>query len=669
MKNASRFLPIVIACMLLVSVGLPLPLALANKGEAALKKPVHARQQRGRQLKGEPVKAEARAEINVAKLAREQADKPTDFTPRASAPLNPVFREEDVLPIEEIAPAANEAPRISSPKTSSPSSPDVASPSPATSYIGHSDVPKVGTGSIVIPPDTTGAVGLTKSVTSLNNNFVIHTKSTGAQLSAVSQDTFWTPAAGTVGPFDPRIVYDPYNGRWIVAAVSNAQTATSSILIGISSTSDPSGAFTLFRVDADAGNTLWADFPTLGFNRNWVSVNVNMITIAGGTFSTGKNLVLDYAQLRAGTFAGSLFSGSGFTTSPALTYSTTENNLYAPTHLSSGGGTYRVDIIAGTPPTPTYTIGATLTRTGGGWTQPNIGGSIQIMPQAAPLAGASSCGATPCRFETQDSQIRSNPVFRNGSIYYAQTIGLPAGVMTRTAVQWTRLTASTGAFADGGRIDDPTATQTNGGKWYAYPSIAVNSINDVMLGWSQFASNQFAASGYSYRFHSDAPGTMRDPLIYKAGEDYYSKTFGGGRNRFGDYSVTQVDPSNDLDLWSLQQYSMLRVGTDDGNTGSNSSRWSTWWARVAFDPTAISVTIGGRVQTSDGDGISRAQVTLITPEGATRTVLTNRNGRYEFRDVLVGGPYIIQVNALGFQFNTRELMVFEESAGVDFVAQ
>ncbi len=668
MKIASRLLPIVVVCILLLSVSVPLPLALANNGEVAPKKPASGRQQRGRQLKGEPVKAESRAEIDVTKLAREQADKPTDFTPREFAPPNQVFREEDVLPAEDIAPAADENSTVTSQRTNAPSSPTVASPSPATSYIGHSDVPKVGTGNIVIPPDTTGAVGTAKIVTSLNNNFVIHTKSTGAQLSAVSQDTFWTPA-GTVGPFDPRIVYDPYNSRWIVAAVSNAQTATSSILIGISNTSDPSGAFTLFRIDADAANTTWADFPTLGFNRNWVSVNVNMIVTSSGAFSTGKNLVVDYAQLRAGTFSGSLFSGSGFTTSPALTYSITENNLYAPTHLSSAGGTYRVDVIAGTPPTPTYTIGATLTRTGGGWTQPNVGGSIQILPQAAPISGASSCGPTPCRLETQDSQIRSNPVFRNGSIYYAQTIGLPAGTMTRTVVQWTRLTAATGVFADGGRIDDPTATQTNGGKWYAYPSIAVNANNDVMLGWSQFASNQPAAAGYNYRFHSDAPGLMRDPLIYKAGEDYYNKTFGGGRNRFGDYSVTQVDPSNDLDLWTLQQYSMLRVGTDDGNTGSNSSRWSTWWARVASDPTAITVTIGGRVGTSDGDGISRAQVTLITPEGATRTVLSNRSGRYEFRDVVVGGPYIIQVSALGFQFGTRELMVFEESTNVDFVAQ
>ena len=291
-----------------------------------------------------------------------------------------------------------------------------------------------------------------------------------------------------------------------------------------------------------------------------------MFTFAGAG-ATNKNLVLDYAMLRAGAFSGAIFSGSGFCTSPAITYSTTEATLYMPTHLSSAGATYRVDKITGAPPTPVYTIGGTLTRTGGAWLQP--GGNI--LPQAAPLAGASACGATPCPLETQDAQVRSNPVFRSGFIYYAQTVGLPSSGLTHTAAQWTKLTASTGAFADGGRVDDATATSTNGGKWYAYPSIAVNLNNDVILGFSQFSSSQFPSAGYTYRFHSDAPGLMRDPLIYKAGEDYYHKTFSTatGRNRWGDYSTAQVDPSDDQSLWTIQEYAQARVGTDDGNTGSN----------------------------------------------------------------------------------------------------
>src|SRR5262249_41196802 len=101
---------------------------------------------------------------------------------------------------------------------------------------------------------------------------------------------------------------------------------------------------------------------------------------------------------------------------------------------------------------------------------------------------------------------------------------------------------------------------------------------------------------YAYRFAADAAGTLRDPQIYKAGEDYYHKDFGAGRNRWGDYARAQVDPSDDQSLWVVSEYAKARVGTDDGPTGSNSSRWSTWWARVG-----PAVTIGAGPSLAEGD--------------------------------------------------------------------
>jgi len=165
----------------------------------------------------------------------------------------------------------------------------------------------------------------------------------------------------------------------------------------------------------------------------------------------------------------------------------------------------------------------------------------------------------------------------------AQTIGLPTGTLTRTVAQWTKLTPSISpAFADGGRIDDPTATATNGGKWYDHASLSVNANNDVMMGYTQFSSAQHPSAGYSFRFGSDAAGTMRDPLIYRAGDDYYHKTFSTttGRNRWGDFTTTQVDPCNDLTMWTLQEWAKARLTTDDGNTGSNASKWASQWAAV-----------------------------------------------------------------------------------------
>ena len=462
----------------------------------------------------------------------------------------------------------------------------VASPTPSLSFIGLDDIPRVGTSSITIPPDVDGAVGPNHIMETLNNNYRFFNKATGAVTNTISITSFWNPIGGS-GHFDPKTYYDPVNNRWIAVAVSNGASTASSILLGVSQTDDPTGSWNLFRVLGDSTGVNWADFPCVGFNRNWIAINVNMFTVAANAGAGAKMLVLDYPQARGGTFVANMITGTGFCTAPAVTYSNFENTLYAPTHLSSAGGTYRLDTITGTPTAPVYTVGATRAR-GLTWTQP----SGALLPQAAPLSGVSSCGATPCKLETQDSQIRTSPVFRNGAIYYSQTVGVPAGGLTHTAVQWTKLDAASGNVSDGGRIEDPTATATNGGKWYAYSHLAVNSTGDVALSLGQFSSTQFGSAAYAFRGSADAAGTFRDPVVIKAGEDYYRKDFGSGRNRWGDYVKAQVDPSDDQALWVLSEYAKTRTGTDDGTTGSNSSKWGTWWARISA---AVNIDVGPSV--------------------------------------------------------------------------
>src|SRR6185503_16703391 len=46
-----------------------------------------------------------------------------------------------------------------------------------------------------------------------------------------------------------------------------------------------------------------------------------------------------------------------------------------------------------------------------------------------------------------------------------------------------------------------------------------------------------------------------------------------GINHWGDWSATVVDPVNDLDLWTIQEYAANHVSGD--------SRWGTWWGRVS----------------------------------------------------------------------------------------
>jgi len=509
-------------------------------------------------------------------------------------------------------------------------------------FAGLDDIRNLSTGYSYIPPDTDGAVGLTKVMSGLNNNYRIWTKATGDVVSTVGTSSFWGLSNSDSYVFDPRTLYDPINDRWIVVMLQAAGADTSSFIdIGVSQTSDPSGAYYLFSFDVDPEDLLWADFPTVGFNKDYIAVNVNMYDTTTWESHTSNVLAVDYRALRAGTWRGWFLDGSGFTSSPAATYSATESTLYVPTQIDAALGSYRVDTITGDPWTgPVYTVGATRSR-GLTWTAP-LG---NILPQKPTTAVRRPTG-----IETADDMIGSTPVVRDGFIYYTQTVGLPAGgAMTHTSVLWTKLTASTGAVADGGLIDDPTATATNGGKWYSYPHIAVNKYGDAIVGFSQFSSAQWASSGYAVRAASDPAGTMRDPVVYKAGEDLYQKDYGSGRNRWGDYSKAQVDPSNDTDLWVLNEYAKP-IGTN-----LYGGVWGTWWGRVtalsgplnvtgftpAFGPEGTVVTITGTgfsgvTEVAFGGAaartyavVSATQITATVPRGATtgRISLSNRRDR------------------------------------------
>ena len=124
-----------------------------------------------------------------------------------------------------------------------------------------------------------------------------------------------------------------------------------------------------------------------------------------------------------------------------------------------------------------------------------------------------------------------------------------------------------------GRIEE-----TNPMTWYSFPSITVNAQDAVLIGYSVFRADIHAAAAYSTRNASTAPGEMEDPYIFKDGQNIWIGVDGAGRNRWGDYSNSVIDPLNDQDFWTLQQW----AGMPSGAQG-----WTTSWAQVVSAPEEI----------------------------------------------------------------------------------
>jgi hypothetical protein len=418
--------------------------------------------------------------------------------------------------------------------------------------------PGLGDNNSSIPPDIGGAAGPNHLMVALNSQVRIQDKA-GATISTVLLDDFFSSLGGSPNMFDPKVLYDPFAQRWIITAPANSVSANSSLMIGVSATNDPTGIWTLYQFDVDPANLNWFDYPSIGFNKNWIVVTGNMFTISGPfTFQNEAVYVFDKAALYAGATTPTLFSrptSEGFTVCPAITLDNTQATEYLVSSFNSAAGTLRLYTITGTAAAPVYTATMLFPAAATGWAaNPPAGNDF------APQSGDAHL------IQNNDRRIQ-NAVFRGGALWCTHTIFLPAGASpTHSAIQWWQINPVTGTVQQNARIEDATAVN-----FFAFPTIAVNAYDDALIGYSSFSASQFASANYSFRLHTDALNTFQPTVQFKAGLAKYFKIFTGTLNRWGDYSSTCIDP-DDFSMWTIQEYAELPSGGAD--------RWGTEWNKL-----------------------------------------------------------------------------------------
>ena len=99
-------------------------------------------------------------------------------------------------------------------------------------------------------------------------------------------------------------------------------------------------------------------------------------------------------------------------------------------------------------------------------------------------------------------------------------------------------------------------------------------------------------------------------------------------------------------------------------------RWSFDYVQWRINTlTAASVTVGGRVMTVAGRGITKASVIMTNANGETRRTMTNPFGYYHFADVLAGETYVFSVSHKSYLFFPQVLTVTEEVSDSNFTAK
>jgi hypothetical protein len=406
-----------------------------------------------------------------------------------------------------------------------------------------------------LPPDTCGAVGPSHIVMVVNGGYTVFRRSDGAAVQSKTLQGFWSDLGLSTAPgqpanrvFDPKVLYDQYSGRFVVVSLGNFQSPDSWLNLAVSDTSDPTGTWKAWAIDADLdGGTQqfnnWADFPCLGLNETYITVSANMFD-NGDAFQYSKMWVFDKSSLLAGAATPTVteFRGLGsfgFTLAPSHSFGAGAAQYVLSEGWTDGTNVYlRLGQVSGPANAPSY----------------NDLGFIQVASYSLDSLPTVPQSGTSRRIDTGDQRLGAPPVFRDGSLWVTHTVSNSSN--TKTEVAWYQINPLTLTVVQQGRISDST-------RFYFYPSIAVNGSGEVAIGMAGCSASQFPGGYYTGRKASDASGTTQSVSLLKAGEAAYNPG-GTGAARWGDYSATVLDPADDRTFWTFQEYSR------------SSSAWGTW---------------------------------------------------------------------------------------------
>ena len=365
-----------------------------------------------------------------------------------------------------------------------------------------------------VPPDTCGAAGTTQFVAAVNQHLSVYDKASGTRLLSTSLQSFF---GGSGSKGDPRVAFDHYENRWIVTC-SDFNTK---LRLAYSLTEDATGSWFKTNVKVSQGSNTgdWPDYPTLGVDQYGIYSGAYMVGSVGMSLFAIDKAPLLQATPSLGTVSAWRQLPYEDAIQPCVTYDNPPG-CYAISRTNSS--TQRLRIISPPLSNPTMTqLGFVSTKNGNS-------------PPSAPAQGSNF------NLSTVDARPM-NAVFRNGSVWMAHCVN-KAG---RAAINWYEIDPGSVAVVQEGTIKDDVNS-------YFFPSIAVNAPGDVVVGFSASSPNMYAGCWYAGRVATDPPGEMSTPTEYKPGGGPYNQS-GSGTNRWGDYSLTSADPTDDT-LWTIQEH-------------------------------------------------------------------------------------------------------------------
>ena len=454
------------------------------------------------------------------------------------------------------------------------------------------------------PSDSEGDVGPNHYVEAVNESIRIFDKNGNTLSGPTSYNAFFAALTGTPcttsNDGDPYVIYDHAADRWLISDFAFPAFPGSSFYqcIGISQTSDPvSGGWFLYALQVDPSNpTYLGDYPKFALWNSGGSPAQNAYFLTMNLFAspTSFNGVRVYALDRASMLTGGPTHAIGFTlsaTDVGASYSfvaATAKPIGDPAPAgrnemvlaidspASGGVTltqvharfFHVDFV--TPTNSVFGVGAThqpnTEITVNGFVDAFTNTTSDLVPQLG----------TTTKLDTLGDKIMTPVVYQNRggteSLWADGTVCTDANCVGPTGVRWYQFNVTGGTFP-ATPVQQQTWTNASDGLWRWMPSVGVDQNGNTAIGYSTSSTTIYPSIRYAGRLAGDPPSNLaQGEAIMFPGVGFHSGV------RWGDYTRTEIDPSDGLSFWHINQY-------------AQSGTWHTRIGKFAF-PAVVNCTPG-----------------------------------------------------------------------------
>lgn len=438
----------------------------------------------------------------------------------------------------------------------------VLAPNPLQNFAGPSDSDQLD-GFIWKPPDSNIAVGPNHVVMLVNSLISIYSKA-GALISRSGATSWFSGVCSGCSNYDPRITYDPVAGHWLMVYTTKDNTSVSKILLSVSQTSDPTGAWWVYALDGSlnvSGDNTWADYPDVGFDGiasgsgGAVYITTNQYTFSDRTFRTASVYILPKSGLYTGGSLNYWRSSNRTNADATQAYSYRAARTYG-----NPGGEFLINNENNGSTVSIWRINPTYPPTAVDWTlQSTLSIGTYSIPPDATQPGTTDL------LNTLDNRFY-NAVWRNNRLYAAFTTGYDWGSGTVAALHSLKINTSSYTA----EVNEIFGAD---GYYYYSPAIEADGSDNFVLSFSRSNSSEYAGARYTGRLASDSATGGSAQL--KAGTITLFKPSDAASNRWGDYEGAAVDPSDTSKVWIAGEWTT--------NLGyANDYNWSTWIGQVQF---------------------------------------------------------------------------------------